>query len=160
MSQSRGRSLAGVLLIGVLAIASNACAAHADRQQPNIIYLMLDDAGYGDFGSFGSHYVKTPNFDRLCAEGMTFTNHYSGSAVCAPTRCVLMTGLHTGHCRRRDNTAKALTQELSNKNGRPLVFLEDSDVFHEYPTFQFISSNFTYSLHPEIGVIVIAAPPP
>ena len=39
-----------------------------------------------------------------------------------------MTGLHTGHCRRRDNTAKALTQELSNKNGRPLVFLEDSDV--------------------------------
>ena len=128
MSQSRGRSLAGVLLIGVLAIASNACAAHADRQQPNIIYLMLDDAGYGDFGSFGSPYVKTPNFDRLCAEGMTFTNHYSGSAVCAPTRCVLMTGLHTGHCRRRDNTAKALTQELSNKNGRPLVFLEDSDV--------------------------------
>lgn len=128
MSQSRGRSLAGVLLIGVLAIASNACAAHADRQQPNIIYLMLDDAGYGDFGSFGSPYVKTPNFDRLCAEGMTFTNHYSGSAVCAPTRCVLMTGLHTGHCRRRDNTAKALTKELSEKNGRPLVFLEDSDV--------------------------------
>ena len=128
MSQSRDRSLTGVLLIGVLAIASNACAAHADRQQPNIIYLMLDDAGYGDFGSFGSPYVKTPNFDRLCAEGMTFTNHYSGSAVCAPTRCVLMTGLHTGHCRRRDNTAKALTQELSKKNGRPLVFLEDSDV--------------------------------
>ena len=52
MSQSRGRSLTGVLLIGVLAIAFNACAAHADRQQPNIIYLMLDDAGYGDFGSF------------------------------------------------------------------------------------------------------------
>ena len=100
----------------------------SDGRQPNIIYLMLDDAGYGDFGAFGSPYVKTPNFDRLCAEGMTFTNHYSGSAVCAPTRCVLMTGLHTGHCRRRDNTAKALTQELSKKNGRPLVFLEDGDV--------------------------------
>jgi len=126
MSQSRTIYIATVLLFGGIAFAAHAYAANEDRQQPNIIYLMLDDAGYGDFGAFGSPYVKTPNFDRLCAEGMTFTNHYSGSAVCAPTRCVLMTGLHTGHCRRRDNTAKALTQELSEKNGRPLVFLEDA----------------------------------
>jgi len=103
-------------------------AADLHERKPNIIYVMLDDSGYGDFSAFGSQYVKTPVFDRLCAEGIKFTNHYSGSAVCAPTRCVLMTGLHTGHCRRRDNTAKAFIKELSQKNGRPLVFLEDEDV--------------------------------
>ena len=108
--------------------ASTVVASGVDDGKPNIIYVMLDDAGYGDFGAFGSPHIKTPTFDRVCAEGMKFTNHYSGSAVCAPTRCVLMTGLHTGHCRRRDNTAKARVQELSAQNGRPLVFLEDDDV--------------------------------
>ena len=108
--------------------ASTVVASGVDDGKPNIIYVMLDDAGYGDFGAFGSPHIKTPTFDRVCAEGMKFTNHYSGSAVCAPTRCVLMTGLHTGHCRRRDNTAKARVQELSAQNGRPLVFLEDEDV--------------------------------
>ena len=86
---------------------------------------MLDDAGYGDFSAFGSKHIKTPNFDKICDEGIKFTNHYSGSAVCAPTRSVLMTGLDTGHTPRRDNTAKANTKELIEKNGRPLVFLED-----------------------------------
>tara|TARA_R110002049_G_scaffold72490_6_gene187440 strand:- start:146200 stop:147768 length:1569 start_codon:yes stop_codon:yes gene_type:complete len=100
----------------------------AQARRPNIIYVMLDDAGYGDFGAFGSPHVKTPTFDRLCREGMKFTNHYSGSCVCAPTRCVLMTGLHTGHARRRDNTAQALIKELSATNGRALVFLENEDV--------------------------------
>ena len=68
---------------------------------------MLDDAGYGDFGAYGSTQIQTPVFDQMCREGIRFTDHYSGSAVCASTRCVLMTGLHTGHCRRRDNQAKA-----------------------------------------------------
>ncbi|MEO1993414.1 MAG: arylsulfatase [Pirellulales bacterium] len=116
-----------VILLGLMH-PSAADARDTPHEKPNIIYLMLDDAGYGDFGAFGSPYVQTPHFDRLCSEGMKFTNHYSGSAVCAPTRCVLMTGLHTGHCRRRDNTAKALTKELSETNGRPLVFLEDEDI--------------------------------
>jgi len=119
--------VAALVLLGIL-LASGPHAADADDRKPNIIYVMLDDAGYGDFTAFGSPHIKTPTFDRLCAEGMKFTDHYSGSAVCAPTRCVLMTGLHTGHCRRRDNTAKARIQELSQKNGRPLVFLEDEDV--------------------------------
>ncbi len=113
-------------LLPLLAILATALFAAAE--QPNIVYVMLDDAGYGDFGAFGSKQVKTPTFDQMCAEGMKFTHHYSGSCVCAPTRCVLMTGLHTGHCRRRDNTAKALTKELSHTNGRPLVFLENQDV--------------------------------
>ena len=92
---------------------------------PNVIYVMLDDAGWGDFGANGSQAVKTPVFDRMCAEGMRFTDHYSGSAVCAPTRCVLITGLHPGHCRRRDNTATGGLEDFAD---RPLVFLEKEDV--------------------------------
>ncbi|WP_052143735.1 arylsulfatase [Wocania ichthyoenteri] len=100
-------------------------AQNAISKKPNIIYIMLDDAGYGDFSAFGSKHIKTPNFDKICDEGMKFTQHYSGSAVCAPTRSVLMTGLDTGHTPRRDNTAKSNTKELIEANGRPLVFLED-----------------------------------
>ncbi len=100
-------------------------AQKSSSKKPNIIYIMLDDAGYGDFSAFGSKYIKTPNFDKICSEGIKFTQHYSGSAVCAPTRSVLMTGLDTGHTPRRDNTAKSNKKELIEKNGRPLVFLED-----------------------------------
>jgi arylsulfatase A len=71
--------------------------------KPNIIYILADDLGYGHLGCFGQTEIKTPNIDRMAAEGMKFTNHYAGSAVCAPSRCVLMTGLHTGHCYVRGN---------------------------------------------------------
>ena len=114
-----------LLVIGILLIT---LPAMAQDRQPNIIYIMLDDAGYGDFSAFGSEYIKTPVFDKMCDEGIKFTNHYSGSAVCAPTRSVLMTGLDTGHTRRRDNTAKTNTAPLIEKNGRPLVFLEEEDL--------------------------------
>ena len=70
---------------------------------PNIIYILLDDAGFGDIGCYGQTHFSTPNIDRLASEGMRFTQHYSGSTVCAPTRCVLMTGLHTGHAWVRGN---------------------------------------------------------
>lgn len=97
------------------------------QQKPNIIYVMLDDAGYGDFGTFGSEDVLTPTMDEMASEGIKFTNHYSGSSVCAPTRCVLMTGLHTGHARRRDNQAKANWQQADVPK-RKLVFLQQNDV--------------------------------
>ena len=71
--------------------------------KPNIIYILLDDAGYGDFGCYGQKTLLTPNVDRMASEGMKFTRHYAGSTVCAPSRCVLMTGLHTGHGRVRAN---------------------------------------------------------
>ena len=95
------------------------------EKRPNIIYIMLDDAGYADFGAMGSREIRTPHFDRLCREGTRFTHHYSGSAVCAPTRCVLMTGKHTGHCRRRDNQAR-VRRDQTDQNG--LVFLKDEDL--------------------------------
>jgi arylsulfatase A-like enzyme len=71
--------------------------------KPNIIYIMVDDAGYGDLSCFGQKKFKTPNLDKMAAEGMIFTDYYAGSTVCAPTRCVLMTGLHTGHAFVRGN---------------------------------------------------------
>lgn len=71
--------------------------------KPNIIYILLDDAGYGDLSCYGQKKFSTPHMDKLATEGMKFTRHYSGSTVCAPTRCALMTGLHTGHCYVRGN---------------------------------------------------------
>ena len=75
----------------------------AEDSKPNIIYILLDDAGYGDFSCYGQTLFETPNVDRLAAEGMKFSDHYSGSTVCAPTRCCLMTGVHTGHSYVRGN---------------------------------------------------------
>lgn len=71
--------------------------------RPNIVYILLDDAGYGDLSCYGQTKFQTPNIDRLAQEGMKFTDHYAGATVCAPTRCSLMTGRHTGRCYVRGN---------------------------------------------------------
>ncbi len=73
------------------------------KEKPNLIYIIADDLGYGDLGCYGQRIIKTPHIDRLAAEGMRFTQHYAGSTVCAPSRCALMTGLHTGHTFVRGN---------------------------------------------------------
>lgn len=75
--------------------------------EPNIIFIMADDLGYGDLGCFGGDKILTPHIDRLAEQGTRFTQFYAGSPVCAPSRCVLMTGLHTGHARIRGNSPKA-----------------------------------------------------
>ncbi len=74
--------------------------------KPNIVFILADDAGIGDFSAYGCKYGLTPNIDRLAKEGMKLTRAYSGSAVCAPSRMVLMTGQHTGHILRRANQSK------------------------------------------------------
>lgn len=74
--------------------------------RPNIIFILCDDLGYQDLGCYGGTAIPSPNLDRLADESMRFTQCYSGSPICAPSRCVLMTGLHTGHCRVRDNSAR------------------------------------------------------
>ncbi|MFQ5811206.1 MAG: arylsulfatase, partial [Armatimonadota bacterium] len=71
--------------------------------KPNLIYILADDLGYGDVGCYGQEKIWTPSLDRMAAEGMRFTQHYSGSTVCAPSRCSLMTGKHTGHTWIRAN---------------------------------------------------------
>ncbi|MHC4143482.1 MAG: arylsulfatase [Planctomycetota bacterium] len=78
-------------------------AGSAEGKPPNIIFIMADDLGYGDLGCYGQTLIKTPNIDRLAAQGIRFTQAYAGSTVCAPSRGILMTGLHNGHAPVRDN---------------------------------------------------------
>jgi arylsulfatase A len=85
-----------------LAVPISLRAAEPSRK-PNIIYIMADDLGYGDLSCYGQKKFTTPHLDKMRAEGMKFTDHYSGSTVCAPSRCVLMTGVHTGHAYVRGN---------------------------------------------------------
>ena len=75
----------------------------ASIRKPNVIYILADDLGYGDLSCYGQKKFTTPNIDALARKGMRFTQHYSGSTVCAPSRCCLMTGLHTGHAVVRGN---------------------------------------------------------
>ena len=91
------------LLMTVLWFVLPTLAWGADK--PNVIFILADDLGYRETGSFGQQLIKTPNLDRLADEGMKLTQHYCGNAVCAPSRCVLMTGKHPGHAYIRSNKA-------------------------------------------------------
>jgi len=77
--------------------------AQKPSSKPNVIYIFADDLGYGELGCYGQKKIKTPNLDRLAAGGLRFTHHYSSAPVCAPSRCGLMTGRHTGHTYIRGN---------------------------------------------------------
>ena len=79
-------------------------ASDVAQRRPNIIVILADDLGYGDVGCFGQKMLKTPRLDAMAAEGMRFTQFYAGSTVCAPSRCVLMTGKHTGRAIVRGNS--------------------------------------------------------
>jgi len=78
-------------------------AAQNPRSRPNIVFIFADDLGYGNLGCYGQKRIKTPNLDRMAAEGMRFTQAYAAATVCAPSRCGLMTGKHTGHATVRGN---------------------------------------------------------
>jgi len=85
--------------------------SNQENIQPNIIYILADDLGYGDIGVYGQQNFQTPNLDRLARGGIKFTQHYSGSTVCAPSRSALMTGQHTGHTFIRGNSEMGFTLE-------------------------------------------------
>src|SRR5689334_19117478 len=91
-------------LLELVWFSAVAWADDAKPALPNIVFIMADDLGYGDLGCYGQKRIRTPNIDQLSAEGLRFTDYYSGSPVCAPSRCVLMTGLHTGHAYIRGNS--------------------------------------------------------
>jgi uncharacterized sulfatase len=84
----------------------------AAAEKPNLIFILADDLGYGDLGCYGQEKILTPHLDQMAAEGMRFTDFYAGSTVCAPSRCVLMTGKDTGHCWVRGNSKDPLPQTL------------------------------------------------
>jgi uncharacterized sulfatase len=97
-----------ILLAGWGSVASLASKDHcqAAERPPNLIFILADDLGYGDLGCYGQKEIKTPHLDQLARAGMRFTDFYAGTTVCAPSRCVLMTGLHTGHCIVRGNAGR------------------------------------------------------
>jgi arylsulfatase A-like enzyme len=103
-------------LLLCLAVAATACCSRAQTnrpfasavRKPSILFILADDLGYGDMGCYGQTKIKTPNLDRMAAEGMRFRDFYAGSTVCAPSRCTLMTGSHTGHALIRGNALVAL----------------------------------------------------
>ncbi len=81
-------------------------ALAADAIRPNLIFIMVDDPGYGEVGCYGQKMIQTPHLDQMAAEGMRFMQFYAGATVCAPSRSVLMTGLHHGHTRVRGNAGQ------------------------------------------------------
>lgn len=91
------------LMISLVILTFTIACNTSDEEKPNIIYIMADDLGYGDIGVNGQTKIRTPRLDKMAAEGVNFTNHYSGSPVCAPSRSVLLSGLHTGHTFIRGN---------------------------------------------------------
>ncbi len=100
------------VIIGLwFGFAAQGAAPGNSPLRPNIIFILADDLGYGDVGCYGQKKIKTPNLDKLAADGIRFTQCYAGTTVCAPSRSSLMTGQHTGHTRIRGNQAYPLQPE-------------------------------------------------
>ena len=110
------RSFLKTIGLGTASLIMHGCEAPSPRspdtvppkkivaEGPNIVFIIVDDMGWMDLGCYGSRHIKTPNINRMAAEGMRFMQAYSGCTVCAPARSVLMTGLHMGHTSVRGNT--------------------------------------------------------
>jgi arylsulfatase A len=103
--------------VGLFVLLSVLNSASAKERLPNIIFLLADDLGYEELGCYGQKLIKTPHIDRIAKEGIRFTQHYSGNAVCAPSRCCLMTGKHPGHAYIRSNGKPKGLEHLAKKFG-------------------------------------------
>ena len=123
MSLSKRKAVRGIVPSAcwiLLALSNCFASAYGEgKSQPNIVLIVADDLGYRELGCFGQEKIKTPHLDKLASEGMKLTQHYSGNAVCAPSRCVLMTGKHPGHAYIRSN------KELKPEGQHPIP---DSEV--------------------------------
>ncbi|MDX1285601.1 MAG: arylsulfatase, partial [Draconibacterium sp.] len=120
--------------IVILAFFVFACTGKSGEQvkssenpeKPNIIFILVDDLGYGDIGCFGQTKIQTPAIDKLAAEGMRFTQCYAGNAVCAPCRSSLMQGLHPGHARVRDNGYNNYRESLQEGDVTVAMMLKEA----------------------------------
>ncbi len=104
------------LVLAFLAVVQSALAVERD-DRPNIVLIVADDLGYGELGCYGQQIIETPRLDELARQGLRFTQFYSGAPVCAPSRCVLMTGKHSGHAAVRDNRNPKDRPALREKYG-------------------------------------------
>lgn len=108
-----------ILALGSQARAEDAADAASAKAKspktPNVVLIMADDLGYGELGCYGQKWIKTPRIDELAKQGLRFTQYYSGSPVCAPSRCTLMTGKHTGHAAIRDNRKPKGMEKISEE---------------------------------------------
>lgn len=114
-------------LLCLLAVFVTGCATnrdgrehHASSAKPNIIYIYADDLGYGELGVYGQQKIRTPHLDRMAAEGIRFTQHYTATPVCAPARCALLTGKHTGHAYIRGNRELGQFSDAAERGQWPL----------------------------------------
>ena len=98
-------------VIFCLAICAVLSAPARAAKKPNVVYIMVDDLGYGDLGSYGQKVIQTPNLDRMAEQGMRFTDHYAGHTVCRPSRLVLWLGQHVGHTGLAGNRPRSLTSK-------------------------------------------------
>ncbi len=112
------------------------CQTNPEHSKPNIILILADDLGYADLGCYGQTSFSTPHIDKLAKEGMKFTQHYAGSTVCAPSRCVLMTGKHTGHSFVRGNAQNTLA------NGQIPLPVEESTFVAQLKTLGYRTGAF------------------
>ncbi len=108
------------LLVLVWILGAVARAAEGSTARLNVVFMMADDLGWGELGCYGQQKISTPNIDRLAAQGMRFTRHYSGAPVCAPSRCVLMTGKHLGHAEIRGNRQASVDFPQFNQGQHPI----------------------------------------
>ena len=105
------------------------------ERKPNVIFILMDDAGYGDFGCYGQTRIETPNIDSLAARGIRFTDMYSAAPLSSPARCGLLTGMHTGHAQIRANDEMTARGDVWNHE----AMLRDSTLEGQAPLTQTFS---------------------
>lgn len=107
-----------IVRLGILMYFS--CFVLLNGAPRNVVLILADDLGWGELGCYGQEKIRTPNIDRLAAEGSRFTQHYSGAPVCAPSRCVLLTGKHSGHAEIRGNRQAKVSFSQFGEGQHPL----------------------------------------
>ncbi len=98
------------------AFGATVVVAVAADPRPNLVFILADDLGYGELGAYGQEVIRTPHLDRMAAEGLRFTQFYAGATVCAPSRSVLLTGLHQGRTRVRGNSPDPIRLALTDED--------------------------------------------
>ena len=125
------------MLTGAAALAAGSCSPGRDvpKQQPNVVFILADDLGWGDLSCYGQKLFETPNIDRIAANGMRFTQCYSGTTVSAPSRSCLITGTHSGHTAIRGN------MELKPEGQFPLPEGAET-LFHDFKAAGYATGAF------------------